>query len=274
MTESLTTLFEGKEIRTCEKGGEPWFVVADLAEAWGLSRNTFGKIMVRNEDVFMGFKAVLDVTYARQNSPDCQNLNEKAICVNERGLYVLLGKISIDRLKHPEVRERILRFQRWVPELVQRYRKKELVTIPAGQDIRSELEEASELAVICGRSPESFQAVILKKHGKGELAEVLQPALVHGEPGQWLNPSEIGHECGLTAQQVNYWMLNHGFQYRDGPLWRLTPKGMDHGEGYVFEATSRHSEIRIRWHRSVLIAAGLKRDLAPDQVMLPQKSQY
>ncbi len=40
----------------------------------------------------------------------------------------------------------------------------------------------------------AMQAAILRKHGKEELAEVLQPALVHGEPGQWLNPSEIGHD--------------------------------------------------------------------------------
>ena len=141
-------------------------------------------------------------------------------------------------------------------------------------DIRTELEEARDLAAICGKSPEQFQAVILRKHGKVDLADSLQaPAsMVHGEPGQWLNPSEIGHECGLTAQQVNYWLLNHGFQYRDGPLWRLTPKGMDHGEEYVFEATSKHSEIRIRWHRSVLIAAGLKRQMAPGQVALPSRA--
>jgi hypothetical protein len=240
----------------------------DLAAAWGVRINTLYQILNRQSAKFTGFVSDVHVT----STPSEDESWHKS--VNEQGMYLILGAINTDRLKDKDVAMVILRFQRWVPELIQKYRKREIAQVPVGPDIRAELEEARDLAMICGKSPESFQAVILKKHGKGELAEVLQPALVHGEPGQWLNPSEIGHECGLTAQQVNYWMLNHGFQYRDGPLWRLTPKGMDHGEEYVFEATSRHSEIRIRWHRSVLIAAGLKRDLALDQVMLPQKSQY
>lgn len=248
MTEALTTPFEGKEIRTFEYEGEIWFPLADLAAAWGVDRKTPGNLIGRNEALFKGmYFSDGDVTYHD---------------VNERGLYLLMGKISADRLKNPQARDAMIRFQRWVPELIQRYRKKEIVPVqqqPSG--IIGELQEARELAAICGKSPESFQAVILRKHGKAELADALQATVpfTHGESGQWMNPSEIGHECCLTAQQVNYWLLNHGFQYKDGPLWRLTPKGTDYGEEYVFEATSKHSEIRIRWNRAVMVASGLKR---------------
>jgi hypothetical protein len=49
---------------------------------------------------------------------------------------------------------------------------------------------------------------------------------------------------------------------------------MQHGREYQYNLGNGHSEPRISWRASVLYACGLKRDLAPDQVMLPQKSQY
>jgi hypothetical protein len=163
------------------------------------------------------------------------------------------------------------------------YRKKELVTIPAGQDIRSELEEARELAVICGRSPESFQAVILRKHGKAELASELQSAgnIVHGETG-WYNVTGLVSLCndpGLTPERLNKWLENYRegqqwspFQYREGKLWRLTKRGMEHGREYQYNLGNGHSEPRISWRASVLYACGLKRDLAPDQMALPERA--
>jgi hypothetical protein len=82
----------------------------------------------------------------------------------------------------------------------------------------------------------------------------------------------------------NNWLNNNPkdpdrrpFQYRDHDtrLWRLTPLGMEHGAEYPFTVWENgHTEVRIKWRDSILKACGLKRDLAPDQVMLPQKSQY
>ena len=255
MTETLAPIFEGHDIRVLEQDGEPWFPLKDLAAAWGLRPNTLYQIIARNEKKFKNRVSDVHVTCT---PPEPESWHKS---VNEQGLYVLIGAVNTDRLKNPQAADAIDRFQYWVPELIQKYRKREIAPVPASSDIRAELQEARELAAICGKSPESFQAVILRKHGKAELADALQATVpfTHGESGQWMNPSEIGHECCLTAQQVNYWLLNHGFQYKDGPLWRLTPKGTDYGEEYVFEATNKHSEIRIRWNRAVMVASGLKR---------------
>jgi len=265
MTDALTALFEGKEVRAIEQNGEVWFPLIDLTDMWGLHRNTLRDMIKRNEKKFQGFVSTCaHVTCAGQ------------VAVNEPGLYLLMGAVNTSRLKNPQAAEVILRFQRWVPKLIQQYRKKEIVQAPANQDeqIKSELSRASLIAQETGGDPRAFQRVALEKLGLGEYAKALDtlpPAIIHGEPGEWMNPTDIGYECALTAQQVNYWLLNHEFQIRDGPLWRLTPKGMDYGEEYVFEATSKHSEIRIRWHRSVLIASGLKRSQAETQIALPAK---
>ena len=50
--------------------------------------------------------------------------------LNERGLYLMMGKVSPSRLKKPEAKKALIKFQRWFPELIQKYRKKELVELP------------------------------------------------------------------------------------------------------------------------------------------------
>jgi len=152
-----------------------------------------------------------------------------------------------------------------------------------------DLREAAQIAELTGTDPKLMQAAALRRH-KNDMydacAEVLERQALsvrHGEPG-WYNPSGLVELCGdphLTADRLNKWLENYRedgewrpFQYREGRLWRLTKRGMEHGREYSYNLGNGHSEPRISWRASVLYACGLKRDLAPDQVMLPQKSQY
>jgi prophage antirepressor-like protein len=269
MTSDLA-VFENHEIRTIETtvNGEKmvWFPISDLANAWGLDRTTPIKILSRNEEAFQG------LLWAAA----CDNLSpSEQVCVNERGLYLMMGKISTGKLKNREAAAAILRFQRWVPELIQKYRKKEIHQIaPAAPDIKGELQQAKVYADVCGRDAGAFQAAVFRKHGMQEFADALQvPSLIHGEAGQWMNPTDIGIECGgLSARDINRFLYNHDYQYPQGTLWRLTAKGEQFGEEYFFQSTSKHQEIRIRWHRSVLIAAGLKRPVEESQLALPARA--
>jgi prophage antirepressor-like protein len=270
MTEALTNLFEGKEIRTFEREGEIWFPLADLAEAWGIDRKTPGNLIGRNKEIFEGmFLPDGDVTYHD---------------VNERGLYLLMGKISVDRLKNPQARNAMIRFQRWVPELIQRYRKKEIVPVqqqPSG--IIGELQEARELAALCGKSPELFQAAVLKKHGKTELAEVLgaSPSIIHSNTGYYTPTRLIElfcHDPLLTPKRFNKFLSNarennewRPFQYRDeNKIWRLAPRGIPHGKEIMYEVpdSGGHKEIRVLWKESILYASGLKRRVPENRTAL------
>ena len=185
MTEALTNLFEGKEIRTFEREGEIWFPLSDLAAAWGLKSNTLYQIIARNGKKFKNRISDVHVT-CTPSEPESWHKS-----VNEQGLYVLIGAVNTDRLKNPQAADAIDRFQYWVPELIQKYRKKEIVPVqqqPSG--IIGELQEARELAALCGKSPELFQAAVLKKHGKTELAEVLgaSPSIIHSNTGYTIHP--------------------------------------------------------------------------------------
>ena len=265
MTGALSLLFEGKEVLTFERNGEIWFPLADLAAAWGVDRKTPGNLLGRNHDLFEGmYLSDGDVTYHG---------------VNERGLYLLMGKISADRLKNPAAKEAIIRFQRWVPELIQQYRKREIAPVPAGPVLDTELQQARRIAELTGTDLKTMQAAALRKCGLPEYADVLQqqvPAITHGETG-WYNPTRLIGLCNdpdLTPERLNWYLSNKGFQVKENGIWRLTPAGLIHGKEYPFNAPSGHSEPRIAWRESVLYASGLKRDIPESQMALPSRVGY
>ena len=247
MTEALSTLFEGHEIRVLEQDNDLWFPLTDIAKAWGIDRKTPANLIDRNKELFRGmFRSDGDVTYHD---------------VNERGLYLLMGKISADRLKNPDAKTAMIRFQRWVPELIQQYRKKAIVQIQE-PSINRELLQASEYAEACNQDPAAFQAAVFRKHNLKEFADIVQPALVHGEVARWYNVTQLCEMCHDEAlaghpERLNAYLKNHGYQYRERGLWRLQPSGESHGKEYWYEAPSGHREIRIRWRVSILYASGL-----------------
>jgi prophage antirepressor-like protein len=253
MTPDALTLFENHEIRTLEKDGVVWFPITDLATAWGIDRTTPHNIIVRNPDVFENLFIDGDIL--------SQGFGR---CVNECGLYTLMGKISTGHVKNPDAKKAIIRFQKWVPQLIQKYRKKEIVQIQEStfEHVVNELEQAKKLHGLLGGELKAYQAIALKKSGMGEYVPAMKvPAIISGEPGVWFNPTQLGARCNptLSALEVNRYLYNKGYQYPEGDIWRLQPKGEDHAEEYWFEAQSKHQEIRIRWRESILFASGLVR---------------
>jgi prophage antirepressor-like protein len=255
MTVELVPLptFEGREIRVIEKDGTVWMPLVDLAEAWGLHRNTLRDIVQRNEKKFEGFVS----TGAHET---CAGLT----MVDERGLYLLMGAVNTSRLKNPAAADAILRFQRWVPELIQRYRKKEIIQAPALSPLDTELNQARRIAELTDTDPKAMQAAALRKCGLPEYADVLRPVLVHGDNG-WYNVTQLCARYPLPEiedhpERLNLYLKNQGYQYRDQGIWRLQPKGEIHGKEYWYEAPSGHREIRIRWRLSIMYACGLVRD--------------
>lgn len=190
MTGILTPLFEGKEVRLIEQTGELWIPLADIVSAWGIDRSTPDNMINRNAEVFAGLvTTVLDAASTPMTA------------INERGLYLMMGKITTGRVKNKSAREAIIRFQRWFPELIQKYRKGEIVQ--AAPDLRTELQEAKDLAALCDRPADSFLAVVFRKHGRKDLADALTqpvpPTPGPSQPGIWMIPQDIGKKCDLSG---------------------------------------------------------------------------
>ena len=258
MTEALSTLFEGHEIRVLEQDNDLWFPLTDIAKAWGLKINTLYQILNRNKAKFTD--RVSDVHVTSTTSED-ESYHKS---VDEQGLYLLLGAINTDRLKKRDVAMVILRFQRWVPELIQKYRKNEIVQVVC---IDHELEQAKHYAELTQHDVKVFQAAIFRKYNMPEFAEALQsqiPAIVHGETG-WYNITQLCEMCHDDAlaghpERLNNYLKNHGYQYKEQGLWRLNPNGEVHGKEYRYEAPSGHQEIRIRWRESILYSSGILKE--------------
>lgn len=258
--------FEGKEIRAIEHQGEVWIPIRDLGAAWGLHRTTLYQHVTRNKDDFEGFAKVGDIL--SQGLPG-------EIYINEPGLYMLIGRLSKAQIKNPAAKEMIIRFRKSAPKILQGARKGEIHQEQQLDEVVAyDLIEAKQIAKLTDTDPKAMQAAILRKHGYPEIADVLRPAITHGESG-WYNTTRLIALCNdpdLTAERLNWYLKNKGFQYRDGYIWRLTPDGLIHGREYNFEAPSGHVEIRIAWRESVLFASGLKRQISNDQTAFTAKA--
>ena len=258
----------------------PVIPVIDIEKLIGYSRSAINAKLTEHEDKIRPCETFVPLPTGRGN--------QRFRCLNRAGVDLLLAYIhpSKDRMSDDEylaLRSGIL--DKMSNALAER---KEIALVKPEPDeldevVAYDLREARQIAELTGTDPKLMQAAILRKHGYKELADVLVPPIVHGEPG-WHKPGDLARQCGLTTEMFNNWLNNNPkdpdrrpFQCRDHDtrLWRLTPLGMEHGAEYPFTVWDNgHTEVRIKWRDSILKACGLKRDLAPDQVMLPQKSQY
>jgi prophage antirepressor-like protein len=245
MTGSIIPLFEGHDIRVLEQNGELLFPLEDLASAWGVDRKTPANLIGRNKDLFEGmFRSDGDVTYHD---------------VNEKGLYLLMGKISADRLKNPKARDAMIRFQRWVPELIQKYRKHDI--IPAEQKdidtlVQQHLHIADAMAQFAHVDRGIAVSVALARVEYDTGADLTcYKNLIRKDRQQapgYLTPTQIGQELGgLSARTINQMLQQLGYQDYLGDRWQPTKIGENYGENMPFAVSLKnggvHSDYQLKW---------------------------
>ena len=243
---ALTELFEDKEIRILEHEHDIWIPIADLAAAWGIDRSTPDKIIDRNEEVFFGLSnTVLDVTS-----------NTTVRCLNERGLYLMMGKVSPSRLKKPEAKKTIIRFQRWFPELIQKYRRKEIVELPLSKkgtiDTINHYLDIADIAINRSGVPKDIahgQAWALANvETKVELtlavssyvkAQSQQLQLPEGIPqdkkdyDMYFSITKVAASLKLPIDKVRNVLESLNIIYFENGYWKLTAHGMQYGRVFM-----------------------------------------
>lgn len=272
MTNNLPIIFQHAEIRSLSSGQipGPWFPVIDLTKAWGLDRTTLFKHITRNKEDFADCSLLVDCPSTNEG------MNETVLCVNEIGLYLLLSRISISRLKNSQAQTAIKAFRADLPKFLQQFRKGELIQEPSANiDLVKKLNEAKQIAELTGTDPKILQAAALRKLGYEEYAEALVPKGLIGieqKKESWYNVTQLVQLCRdplLTPERLNQYLHNNPkdperrpFQYRDeNRLWRLTELGKQYGTEYVYTASTLHQEIRITWKKEILVAAGLLKEV-------------
>ena len=279
MTEALAPLPEGL-LRVVPSEIGPVVPVVDIAALINYSSDHLTKKIRENPDLFKG----------RQVLPDLPTAGgmQRCVCLDRVGFDRLL--LLLKPAKTRDIFERIEAFR--LKAFGQLAEKKEIAPVKPEHDeldevVAYDLREARQIAELTGTDPKLMQAAALRRH-KNEMydafAEVLERQALsvrHGEPG-WYTVTELVALCNdplLTPIRLNKWLENYRedgkwkpFQNREGKLWRLAPHGQPHGREYQYNLGNGHSEPRISWRASVLYACGLKRDLAPDQMALPERA--
>jgi hypothetical protein len=223
--------------------------VVDIADAIGYDRSSITKIVKGQENLFSG-------TQVFQPFPTTGGI-QQFLCINRTGLDLLMVF-----LRPAKTRDSFEKFLKFREQALDRLNGDRLSEVPRNGNVKTDLLQAKEYAEVCGRDAGAFQAAVFKKHNLPEFAAALDvPSVIRGEVGIWFTPTQIAERCGsdLSARNINYFLLNKGFQYLDGGLWRLSDTGKLHGEEYWFTAPSKHSEVRIRWKESIMTASGLVR---------------
>lgn len=260
---ALIALTSDSEIKVVDAFDQIWLSIQDLAKAWGLDRTTLRKHILRHPKIFEG-------TY---NDGDKLSQHNSDIYVNEEGLYLLLGRINTKKLR-PDIQDALIEFRKRAPGILKEHRLGQIVPtdilppIPLTRSLEQNADVADLLVERFKWSREqanNFAFDQIKKE-TGVLIALPQPSVLsHSDPSEnWMSPTDLGKECGLTGEQVNAWLYNNKLQYPtyDGPrkIWRLTDTGEPYGEEFVMEFSNKHSEIRIRWRPSVKeFAPGIRR---------------
>lgn len=248
MTPDLATLFEGKEIRVIEHNNDLWIPIADLANAWGIDRSTPDNMINRNQEVFEGVSAtVLDTASTPMQ------------CVNERGLYLMMGKISAGRLKNPAAKTIIIRFQKWFPEILQKHRKGELVSVD--DILRSHLAIADSMVQYAhvDRGIAVTVAIAKVEHDTGADLKWISN-LVRKDRQQapgFLTPTQVGEELGgLSPRSVNRMLQQLGYQYLVANRWTPTKVGECFSENLPFTRVlstgGSHSDYQLKWSPEIV----------------------
>lgn len=228
----------------------PVMPVVDIADMLGYSRSAITKAIKDHEGKMSPCKTFLPLP--------TPGGNQQFLCLNRTGVDYLLLFIHPSKTRMGD--DEYIDFRH---NLLERMGGggREIVQVQQGPVLETELTQAKRIAELTGTDLKTMQAAALRKCGLKEYADALTPALIHGEAGSWLNPTQIGNRCGHSAREVNNFLEWHRFQYR-GPdgLWRLTDKGELHGEEYDYPTVNRHIEKRIRWKESILYASGLIRE--------------
>ena len=248
MTNELTNLFEGHDIRVLEKDGEIWFPIYDLSKAWGIDDSTIFKQIERHPDDFSGCVS------------DVDNLSTGMIkCVNEPGLYAVLAISSVKNVKNPGARDVIRKFRAAAPKLIQQYRKKEIAPIKCEilEDlVRQHLQIADSMAQFAHVDRGIAVSVALARVEYDTGADLTcYKNLIRKERQQapgYLTPTQIGQELGgLSAHNINKMLVQLGYQYFLGDRWQPTEIGKNFGENLPFAVSLKsggvHSDYQLKW---------------------------
>lgn len=262
----VTKLFDGNQIRVFEQDNDVWIAAIDISNAIGIERTAFNGILAKNQEVFEGYHRLVCLRTPDQKQPDSDNLNAKVLCLNEQGLYLFLGKLSPNRSKDPGRKDAIIKFQRWVPELIKAFRKGELARIEPPKETLSVFDEQMHIVDLLVRYG-GVDRGIATSIAIANTMEITGNTTLHpyssllrasgNDPIIRLNATQIGQRLGsIGPRDVNRILTKMGFARMVNGQWEVLEPGKPYCDARPFTKShnngSRHSDIQILWKPDIV----------------------
>ncbi len=228
--------YEGSNVRTTERNGEPWFVGKDVADILGYQNGS--RDVNRHVDEEDRVKTM--VFDGKQD--------KETILVNESGLYSLILSSHL-----PGARQ----FKRWVTsEVLPSIRKRGIYATPVTVDrilndpdfgirLLTELKEERERR----KALETTVAV-----QNQQIAEMNPKATYYDTVLQCkdlVTITRIAKDFRLSAQALNKKLAEKKIQFKQGGMWVLyqkyAEKGYTQSKTYTYGAENEHAKMHTLW---------------------------
>ena len=260
--------FQGIPVRIVSPERGDMIPVVDIARALGMNRGNLSRLLKKQQAYFKEHTGIVKLTTPK----GAQDL----VCITEFGAIGLLYKIDAGDSAEDEITKKILAFQNWATELIQK--KMQVQTkIPdndimqhapsgvVGDSLRHHFTAARVVAAEMGVPLDLAMAKALVQASRETGVDLtgyarLLPARSNMEDGEYITPTEIARIMGpcFNAYRINYFLYNMGYQVKsDDDGYKLTAKGEAYGKEFPYAAGSGHVGYSIRWKREVMKDSGM-----------------
>lgn len=236
--------FDGNEVRTLTIDNEPYFIGKDVCKAFGDSNHN--RSIGRVDDID---KRVEEIT-------DSMGRKQKALFVNESGLYSLLFAMQPQKAHHDgvsdeypiEIQERIdklHRFKRWVTsEVLPAIRKHgAYLTDKKAYEITHNPNSLADLLIQAGEQLRKKDLVIQEMQPKALFADAVatsKTSILIGDLAKILKQNGVN----IGQKRLFEWLRNHGYLVkRYGSDYNMpTQRAMELGLFEIKETVITHAD--------------------------------
>lgn len=229
--------YEGTEVRTVQKDGDPWWVAKDVCDVFG--EKNYRRASSNLDDDEKGV--------SQMNTPGGPQM---LTVVNEAGLYSLLFAMQPTKARGVseeyilERETKLKSFRRWVThEVLPSIRKHgmyavdDLIADPdlAIKALTALKEERAKRKVLENETAQQKQMLAEYRPKASYYDVVLQTTNA-------LSVSQIAKDYGKSAKWLNKYLHGKGIQYRQGDIWLLYQKYAE--QGYTKSKTSIYTDSK------------------------------
>jgi prophage antirepressor-like protein len=244
MSEIVQFLYEGRQLRTIVRDGEPWFVAGDVCEV--LDIDTSVAVNGRRDSETGDMRGGLDDDEKDTDIVSTPGGYQEALVISEPGLYALVLKS-----RKPEAKL----FKRWIThEVIPQIRKTGAYAVPGSLTALEALQQVVNGMVLQERQLTELARGQQHLTGKVQQLEAkIEKRMPDDYEMQLVTPTQLGKmfEPQLSGKAVNQRLRTAKLQWRVGGEWVPEGKGRDYSSYEPVQLDNGKVVPQLKWQRRV-----------------------